>query len=230
MHALANQWGYATFTYAKVPREPLVGTELPFHFTQVRADFYATYKSENFIRHDPIWIRAMKGRDPFTWDDCPEFSRLGRRGPKTQARKVVETAHDFGYTQGVVVPVHARDEQGEYVSAMVTLYWEGPVKDFRSPSELPLWFPMTTRFLHERVIELQRSGSSVATPCPLLTARERDCLVWIGQGKTYSEAAVILGINKRTVEFHIQNVMKKLDVHKSLQAVAIAVSRGLIFL
>jgi DNA-binding CsgD family transcriptional regulator len=230
MHALANQLGYASFTYAAVPRLPLVGTALPFHFTQVRADFYATYKSENFIRYDPVWIRAVQRRAPFTWADCPEFSLLGRRGPRTQARRVMETAHDFGYTQGTVVPVHAMDERREYASALVSLYWEGPLKDFRPPGELPLWFPIAARFLHERVMELQRSGSSSDPPCPPLTARERDCLVWIGQGKTYSETAVILGIDTRTVEFHIQNVMRKLEVHKALHAVAIAVSRGLISL
>lgn len=230
MHALTNQLGYAAFTYGEVPRLPHLGPELPFHLTRLSVDFCTTYKSENFIRNDPVWVRAMKRPGLFTWADCPEFSMLGRRGPRTKARKVVEVARDFGYTQGSVIPFHGMDGNGKFVSAMLSLYWKGSIRDFRPPDAFPLWFTMAVRFFHERVMELRGSGSSSATPCPRLTRRECDCLSWVGQGKTFSETAWILGIKARTVEFHIQNAMEKLGVHKSTHAVAIAIRCGLISL
>ena len=230
MHALANQLGYAAFTYAELPRLPLVGTGLPFHITRVRSDFYATYKDENFIRHDPVWIRSMKRPGLFTWEECPEFKRPDRRGPKTMARKIVEVAHDFGYTQGIVVPVHGMNGDGTFPLAMISLYWQGPLKDFRAPGELPLWFPVAARFFHDRIMKLRTSDSISAAPSPELTARERECLLLAGQGETYSDTAETLGIDGRTVEFHIQNARKKLNANNVTHAVAIAMRCGLIAL
>lgn len=228
MQALVNQLGYATFTYGEVPSIQLGGDELPFHITRVRTDFYATYKSENFFRHDPVWVRAMQGPAPFTWADCPEFALLGGRAPKTRARQVVEAAHDFGYTQGVVVPVHGRSKHGEFVSAMISLYWQGALKDFRALSDLPRWFPIVGCFFHDRVLELRGFDSASASPSPLLSPRERDCLSWAAQGKTFSEIGTILEIDARTVEYHVQNAMKKLGVHRLTHAIKVAVQRGLI--
>lgn len=43
----------------------------------------------------------------------------------------------------------------------------------------------------------------------LLTKRERECLHWVSKGKTSWEVSTILGISERTVNFHIQNCMRK---------------------
>ena len=60
-----------------------------------------------------------------------------------------------------------------------------------------------------------------------LTNRERECLYWCAQGKSYWETAVILGIAERTVNHHMKMVRDKLGVQTNAQAVSIASSRGL---
>lgn len=60
-----------------------------------------------------------------------------------------------------------------------------------------------------------------------LTARERECLYWCAQGKSYWETAVILGIAERTVNHHMKMVRDKLGVQTNAQAVSIASARGL---
>jgi len=60
-----------------------------------------------------------------------------------------------------------------------------------------------------------------------LTDRERECLYWCAQGKSYWETAVILGIAERTVNHHMKMVRDKLGVQTNAQAVSIASSRGL---
>jgi len=62
----------------------------------------------------------------------------------------------------------------------------------------------------------------------LLTARERECLIWAAQGKTSWETARILDVAEVTVNFHLKNVVKKLGVSNRVQAVAQAVTDGLI--
>ena len=53
------------------------------------------------------------------------------------------------------------------------------------------------------------------------TAREREILHWLAQGKSNPEIAIILGISGNTVKAHVKNLMKKLEVNsRVLLAVA----------
>ncbi|MDU8339331.1 helix-turn-helix transcriptional regulator, partial [Pseudomonas syringae pv. actinidiae] len=51
-----------------------------------------------------------------------------------------------------------------------------------------------------------------------ITEREMEVYIWTAIGKTCNEIAVILNISKRTVDFHISNVISKLGVRTKLQA------------
>lgn len=53
-----------------------------------------------------------------------------------------------------------------------------------------------------------------------LTARERDALTWVAEGKSDWEIAVILGLSETTVRFHVDNARKKLGAVNRAQAVA----------
>ena len=53
-----------------------------------------------------------------------------------------------------------------------------------------------------------------------LTARERDALSWVAEGKSDWEISVILGLSETTVRFHVDNARKKLGAVNRAQAVA----------
>ena len=61
-----------------------------------------------------------------------------------------------------------------------------------------------------------------------LSAREKEILNWLKQGKSSWDISVILAISERTVNYHIYNIMGKLDVSNRPQAVAVAARLGLI--
>jgi DNA-binding NarL/FixJ family response regulator len=61
-----------------------------------------------------------------------------------------------------------------------------------------------------------------------LNERELECLTWSGRGKTSPEIAVILGLSKRTVNFHIENACRKLNVATRTEAVVKASAGRLI--
>jgi len=61
-----------------------------------------------------------------------------------------------------------------------------------------------------------------------LTVREKEVLTWVGRGKTSSEIATILALSERTVNFHCDQAMRRLDVVNRTQAVATALAEGLI--
>lgn len=61
-----------------------------------------------------------------------------------------------------------------------------------------------------------------------LNGRELECLTWSGRGKTSPEIGVILGLSKRTVNFHIENACRKLNVATRTEAVVKASAGRLI--
>lgn len=62
----------------------------------------------------------------------------------------------------------------------------------------------------------------------LLTKREKEILNWLKHGKSSWDISRIIGRSENTVNFHIYNIMKKLQVVNRPQAVAVATHLGLI--
>lgn len=61
-----------------------------------------------------------------------------------------------------------------------------------------------------------------------LSERELDCLTWSARGKTSTEIAQILGLRRRTVDFHVENARRKLNVATRIEAVVRATAIRLI--
>jgi DNA-binding CsgD family transcriptional regulator len=62
----------------------------------------------------------------------------------------------------------------------------------------------------------------------LLTDRELTCLRWAAVGKTSWEMGVILGLTERTINFHIHNACRKLNVHGRQAAITSVFRMGLL--
>lgn len=63
---------------------------------------------------------------------------------------------------------------------------------------------------------------------PRLSGRELQCLEWVAAGKTSWEIGVILGLTERTVNFHLLNGCRKLQVFGRQAGVAQALRHGLL--
>ena len=61
-----------------------------------------------------------------------------------------------------------------------------------------------------------------------LRDREVETLTWAARGKTFAEIGEILGLSKRTVEFHLENARRKLGVPTRTQALIKAATGHLI--
>ena len=60
-----------------------------------------------------------------------------------------------------------------------------------------------------------------------LSKREKEVLSWLKEGKSSWDIAAILNISERTVNFHVSNIMQKLNAVSRTQAVAVAIEKGL---
>lgn len=63
---------------------------------------------------------------------------------------------------------------------------------------------------------------------PVLSGRETEILKWLKDGKSSYDIGDILDISSNTVNFHIKNIFKKLDVVNRTQAVSEALRLGII--
>jgi DNA-binding response OmpR family regulator len=90
----------------------------------------------------------------------------------------------------------------------------------------PIDFDMLATIINARLAGVARSGlwpKSIG-----LNDREVEVLTWVARGKTSSEIAQIIGLTKRTIDFHIDNARGKLGAATRTEAVLKAASGRLI--
>jgi DNA-binding CsgD family transcriptional regulator len=61
-----------------------------------------------------------------------------------------------------------------------------------------------------------------------LTAREREVLKLLAEGRTVRSAAVILGLSSKTVDAHKFNLMRKLGIHNKAELVMWAIQKKVV--
>lgn len=75
---------------------------------------------------------------------------------------------------------------------------------------------------------LRQLGVFQTTICNKLSTQERRCLIWVSKGKSMEEVGQIVGITRRTVEFHITNARHKLNAGNITHAVYEAMRAGIL--
>lgn len=90
----------------------------------------------------------------------------------------------------------------------------------------PIDFDVLATIINARLVRVARM--EVWPRTIELSEREIEVLTWSARGKTSDEIATILGLSKRTVDFHMDNARAKLGVATRTQAVVKAVSGRLI--
>jgi DNA-binding NarL/FixJ family response regulator len=76
-------------------------------------------------------------------------------------------------------------------------------------------------------IEARKGQVDIVRP-ESLTHREIEILTLISRGESNKEIAQVLGITPRTAEWHVGNVMAKLDARSRTEAIRLATQRGII--
>lgn len=233
MQRIAESYGFASYNFLDAGRPHI---ETPFYFGTSGKNWEDTYQSNRFVHADPCVARVRRTNVPFIWQDIaqPEF----RPGPRSPVKRLMDAAHDFGFSEGLVIPFHFRDKLGNVHSASSVFYWKDDVQKFkflisRKRRELHL---IMIYFIQRCVdlIAIQHRGGQLLIGIPeteiesKLSGRERDVLSWAARGKTAAETAAILGISDGTVETLIKRTYKKLDVANKTHAVAKAIILGII--
>jgi two-component system response regulator NreC len=76
--------------------------------------------------------------------------------------------------------------------------------------------------------DLQRPTETLFRPERALTAREREVLKLLAEGKTVRAAATVLGLSSKTVDAHKFNLMRKLGIHNKAELVMWAIQKRVV--
>ena len=117
-------------------------------------------------------------------------------------------------------------EKGSRAAQIVHSLLEGAAHAEKLPADFGRILPELV--VRESVLDRHNDTRRVAQPEDQLTSRESECLHWMAAGKTSSEIAIVLSISESTVNFHLKNILVKLNASNRVHAVAKALSRSLI--
>jgi len=81
----------------------------------------------------------------------------------------------------------------------------------------PIDFDVLATIINARLAGIARTG--LWPKLPDLNDREVEVLTWVARGKTSVEIAQIIGLTKRTIDFHIDNARAKLGAATRTEAV-----------
>jgi PAS domain S-box-containing protein len=161
---------------------------------------------------------VLAGRDPFGNLYCMRECAIVRAavdGVDVQPF-LMDVARKRGGTLKVKVRVIPLPAGGKSVSCVMHLV------ERSDPAEV------------ERLVAALRGAArpgAPARPDPVisispLTAREREIVVLLSNGYAALNIAAKLNLSHATVRNHIQNILRKLEVHSQVEAIAVAFRRG----
>lgn len=82
--------------------------------------------------------------------------------------------------------------------------------------------------IHHQEINKKVEPTPKPQSCTHVTEREKEVLLLLGKGFSYSESATFLGCSVSTIQTHIKRVYRKLQVNSKTEAIYEAIKMGLI--
>ncbi|WP_343712684.1 helix-turn-helix transcriptional regulator [Inquilinus sp.] len=184
---------------------------------------------------DPAYIPLYNAHYHSTWPILPMLQQLPAR-PVFVDRMLVPQAdfirtefyNDYIRPQGGHSGLYWVDFDRNGLGAHLSLWRSGRRPDWSDEDVRLLWHlgPHVGRALKIRG-RLSAAASRSSDP-PLLAPRERDCLAWVARGASSKQAAQHLALSVYTVNEYVASAMRKLQATSRSEAVASALSLGLL--
>ncbi|MBI5640972.1 MAG: autoinducer binding domain-containing protein [Nitrospirae bacterium] len=168
------------------------------------------YVSREYHTVDPLAKENFTHYRVQYWPDT--FEKYG------QSYDFRSSARDFGLIKGYTYGVRNTGEKG---GSLFSFSGDAVERHERTEVILKHIIPHLHRYLNHLI------SMNTMKPLPSLSPRELEVLNWLKLGKTSWAISVILEISERTVNYHVNNIMRKLGVINRLQAVSEAVHQGL---
>ena len=179
----------------------------------------ATDASDGLYVDDPILHACMKSAVGFAWENVTDIIPLSKH-----QRAILESARREGIGEGFTVPINIPGEVNGSCSFATRFGKSLPHKHL-------MLAQLVGSFAFQAARRLRQKDSAAADkPLPVLTARQRECVVLVGSGKTDWEIGVILGLKEDTVTKYLNAARERYGVARRMQLVVAAIYDGQISL
>jgi DNA-binding CsgD family transcriptional regulator len=207
----AAQHGYDQIMYRALRNHP--DTQLPCVARTYPDEWIHHYVEAGYVDADPVRLHMLATNRPFRWTDAAEQgNRLHNR--------ILHEAEDAGLRDGIGIPIHGPNNQCVGIGFAST----------RGKVDVKAAMPV----LHLMAIQFHTAYSARTLPPPppppRLTPRECEILRWCAVGKSAWAIGEILNIAENSVEWHLKNIFRKLEVTSRIGAVLKALQFGIITL
>jgi LuxR family transcriptional regulator, quorum-sensing system regulator CciR len=188
--------------------------------TAVRLENYPsgwvnTFLEKELYARDPIHLASHRTNVGFAWSDVPSMIKMTKAH-----RQVLEAAGREGLGNGYTVPAHVPGEANG--SCSFAMRWGRDLPDNLPMAQLVGSFA----FQAARNLALRAFPNGVEDGHPMLTPRQLDCVLLIGQGKSDWEIAQILGLKEDTVTEYVDAARERYHVARRVQLVVRAIHSG----
>ncbi len=114
-------------------------------------------------------------------------------------------------------------------SIVIMLTGYGDIKDAVKSMKMGAFNYITKPFVNDEIlVNIKEALQPRDCSTEQLSPREKEVITWLKKGKSSWDISIILCISERTVNFHIKNIMQKLNAVSRTHAVAKAIEVGLI--
>ncbi len=190
--------------------------EQPKLITNYNQSWIDRYVSQDYFLVDPVLSELKRSIMPIEWSRIATNSKFSTR--------FFGEAKEFGIGRnGLTLPIRGLD--GNF--ALVSITSDFTDSEWKNDKyRLMCDFQVISHAIHAQVISFYIPR--IANINITLTRRETQCLQWASRGKTSDDIAIILGISERVIRSYYESSRYKLNAVNKNQAVAKALSLGLI--
>ena len=205
------EWSLYTYTSERwVP-----GGQQRLRYSSLPQAWMEHYAAQRFFRADPAIRHCVDAVTPMlTGIDMPAR-------PDGSALRLWEDALSAGFGGGMVIPLRLPGSAlGGFslVTGMVGREFLAWHKNYGR------WAALAAHAIDQRILTL----AAPQAERPRLSPRERECLTWLATGLRHDRIADKLSITRPTVELHLANARRKLRARTREEALARAVTLGLL--
>lgn len=176
------------------------------------------YIAKKYNLCDPVFVSNFTKLGLQKWAETYKLNR--------PPRKFLSDAHDFGLVNGYTFGLRSRSESTHTLSTLISLSGKSLEQHERTSIILENVMPHLHQALTRVANPQQQNEKHASTPS--ISAREKEVLFLLKDGKNSWAISTMLNISERTVHFHVGNIMQKLGAESRLHAVAIAAGLKLI--
>ncbi len=226
--SIVRGFGFDTFMYA-MSVDPQIAQMRPsrecqaYVFTTLPAEWVIRYDQMAYVEIDPRILKTWESALPLVWDYESE------RGFDARTDAFLEDAARHGVGSGVAFPLH----DARYKRIVVVFNSaKTAIDDARrnAISRMLGELLMLGTYFHELFCTgVVERGIPPATRGAPLSPRQVECLTLAARGLTTEDIALRLGIAQRTAQFHFDCIRSKLAAANRQEAIAKAISSGVIF-